>query len=120
MSFHRGLVSYGSHEFRTPSDKHLSPKGFKLDSGCSGTCPIFANPQHFSHLRNSPKKVMLSAPRKRLIVPPPGQREKARLAGRAFCFIGTLNQATMALLSKGRVSDFERFHFAAMLLERTR
>ena len=28
--------------------------------------PYFANPQHFSHLRNSPKKLMLSAPRKRL------------------------------------------------------
>ena len=30
-----------SHDFfRRPSDKHLSPKGFKLDSGCSGACPI--------------------------------------------------------------------------------
>ena len=32
--------------------------------------PYFANPQHVSHLRNSPKKLMLSAPRKRLMVPP--------------------------------------------------
>ena len=46
--------------------------------------------------------------------------KKARLAGRAFCFIGTLDQATMALLSKGHVSDFQRVHFAAMLRERPR
>jgi hypothetical protein len=81
--------------------------------------PYFANPQHFSHLRNSPKKLMLSAPRKRLMVPPLAIKKPGLRAG-LFALSGLLDQATMALLSKGHVSDFQRFHFAAMLRERPR
>ena len=46
--------------------------------------------------------------------------KKPGLRAGLFCFIGTLDQATMALLHRGRVSDFERFQFAAMLRERPR
>jgi hypothetical protein len=45
---------------------------------------------------------------------------KARLCGPGFCFIGTLDQAAMALLSKGHVFDFQRVQFAAILRERPR
>ena len=54
------------------------------------------------------------------MVPAPLAIKEPGLAGRALCFIETLDQATTALLSKGHVSDFQRFHFAAMLRERPR
>jgi hypothetical protein len=46
--------------------------------------PYFANPQHFSHLRNFPKKLMLSAPRQRLMVPPLGNKKKPGLVRPGF------------------------------------
>ena len=36
-------------------------------------------------------------------------RKRPGFASRALCFIGTLDQATMAPLSKAHVSDFQRF-----------
>jgi hypothetical protein len=67
MSFHRGLVSYGSHEFRRHQTNIYLLKA-SSSILVARHMPYFANPQlPFAKL---PKKLMLSAPRKRLMVPP--------------------------------------------------
>jgi hypothetical protein len=67
----------------------------------------FDNPQHFSHLRNSPRNSAFGAPEEVDGAAALGNK-KARLAGRAFA-LSTLGQANMALLSKGTVPTSNGF-----------
>jgi len=87
MSFHRGFVSYGSHEFRRHQTNIYLLKA-SSSILVARHMPYFANPQHFSHLRNSPKKLMLSAPRKRLMVPPRLAIKKPGLRAGLFALSG--------------------------------
>ena len=62
---------------------------------------------------------MLSAIWKRLMVPPPGHKQKARLCGPSFLLyrdFGSGGYGAPGALNKGHVSDFQRFHFATEIL----
>ena len=78
-----------SHDFfRRPSDKHLSPKGFKLDSGCSARA-LFRQPATLLPSAKLPQETHAFGAPEAVDGAALGNK-KARLAGRAFCFIGTL------------------------------
>jgi hypothetical protein len=78
-----------SHDFfRRPSDKHLSPKGFKLHSGCSARA-LFRQPATLLPSGKFPQETHAFGAPEAVDGAALGNKE-ARLAGRAFCFIGTL------------------------------
>jgi hypothetical protein len=80
-SFHGSLVSYNRTIFFGGHQTNIYLLKASSSIQVARHVPYFANPQHFSHPRNSPKKLMLSAPRKRLMVLPLAIKKPGLRAG---------------------------------------